>query len=386
MTGPGDDHLERLGLNAELIGLPGGAAALQTPALVLDLDAFEANMAKMRKHCEGHRVGLRPHTKTHKCVRIGELQMAAGAVGLCCAKLAEAEILVNGGLPNVLITSPVVTDAGIRRLIALNDRAREVIVVLDHADNARALAAAASADAPLNVLVDLDPGLHRTGILPGDEALALVRQIADAPSLRFRGLQMYAGNLMHVHDYAERRARSLEVMGQLAEFRTRLEDSGVAVDITSGGGTGSFDIDPDAGVLTDLQAGSYLFMDRQYNAIEPAEGALPPFHTSLLVQTTVVSCNRAGLATTDAGLKAFATDDETPIVRQGGPQGAGYFFFGDEHGGFTWKGGETVAPGDWLRAETPHCDPTFNLYDVVHCVRGDVLEDIWSIDARGASQ
>ncbi|MFK7914103.1 MAG: DSD1 family PLP-dependent enzyme, partial [Pseudomonadales bacterium] len=350
-------------LNANLIGQAGSAAELQTPALVLDLDRFDANLATMTAHCKKSGIGLRPHSKTHKCIEIAKRQLAAGAVGICCAKLGEAEVMVHGGVGQVLITSPVVAPAGAERLMALNAVADDLLVVVDNPDNVRLLAAAAKrAGKPQSVLMDLDPGLHRTGIEPGPEALALAQQIADSPDLTFRGLQMYAGNLMHIHEFAERQTRSLAVMAALAQFRDQLIAQGLQCEILSGGGTGSFDIDPDAGVLNELQAGSYLFMDRQYNAIAP-QHASHPFFTSLFVQTRVVSCNRKGLATTDAGLKAFATDDESPQIYEGGPQDAGYFFFGDEQGGLRWRTEETVQLGDWVRAVTPHCDPTINLYD-----------------------
>lgn len=371
--------------NEALIGAPGSALALETPALVLDLDRFDANMATMRRHCARAGIGLRPHTKTHKSVQIAQRQMAAGAVGLCCAKLGEAEALAAGGLQQLLLTSPVVSPRGLARLAQLNEQIDELLVVVDHPDNARALmASAAEAGKAQGVLLDLDPGLHRTGILPGPDALALARMLNDAPFLDFRGLQMYAGHLMHIADARKRRDRSLATMAELQAFAGLLADEQITVDILTGGGTGTFDIDPEASVLTDLQAGSYLFMDRQYNAIEPT-GKGHPFMTALFVQTRVISCNHAGLATTDAGLKAFATDDEAPPIARGGPQGASYFFFGDEQGGLRWDSGETVALGTVLAAITPHCDPTVNLYDELHVIQGDTLVDIWPIEGRGQS-
>lgn len=370
-------------INADLIGQAGSAAELQTPALVLDLDRFEANLATMTKHCTQAGIGLRPHSKTHKCIEIAKRQLAAGAVGICCAKLGEAEVMIAGGVGQVLLTSPVVAPRGIARLMAANAQAEDLLVVVDNPANARALAAASEqAGKAQSVLLDLDPGLHRTGIEPGPAAIALAQQLVASPHLTFRGLQMYAGNLMHVHDFEERKSRCLAVMASLVAFRAELEALDIHCEIVSGGGTGSFDIDPAAGVLNELQAGSYLFMDRQYNAIAPQHNS-HPFFTSLFVQSRVVSCNRKGLATTDAGLKAFATDDEAPQIYEGGPQEAGYFFFGDEQGGLRWRSDETVQLGDWIRAVTPHCDPTINLYDHLHVIQGERLVDIWTIDARG---
>lgn len=384
-------------LNGPLLGQAGSAEALETPALVLDLPRFEANLAAMQHHCDAQGVGLRPHSKTHKCAEIGRRQLAQGAVGLCCAKLGEAEALRAGwqandgaddqseALSRFLVTSPIVSARAVERVTALNAASEALIQVVDHPDQASALAAAARrAGKDQAVLLDLDPGMHRTGMPPGPAALNFARELAAMPGLRFLGLQMYAGSLMHVRSFKERRDRSLRVMEALDKFRRALEASGVPVPILTGGGTGTYDIDPTVAVLTELQAGSYLFMDRQYLAIE-AQGTGHRFLPALFVQTRVLSCHTSGLATTDAGLKAFATDDEAPPIYSGGPQGAQYFFFGDEQGGLRWDSSESTAPGAVLRALTPHCDPTVNLYDLLHVVDGDTLVDIWPIDGRGRS-
>ena len=373
-------------LNAALLGQPGSAARLQTPALVIDLDAFNANLQSMQQHCARSGIALRPHAKTHRCVEIAKRQCAAGAIGVCCAKLGEAEVMAAGGIASILITSPVVTPGGIERLVRLARSAPELMVVVDHADNVKALSAAAQASGrPLHVLLDLDGGLHRTGIAPGTRALELARQIVDAPGLVFRGVQMYAGQLMHVKKFAERRERSLAVLAEIAELRRSLHAIGIECEIVTGGGTGSFDIDVEARVLSELQAGSYLFMDRQYNELESRDRGAPAFLSALLVQTTIISCNTPGIATTDAGLKAFATDAGPPLVEEGAPKDARYTFFGDEYGRLAWTSDEEVRLGSWLRVIPPHCDPTFNLYDVVHVVQDGRLIDIWKIDARGRS-
>ncbi|MEM9743086.1 MAG: DSD1 family PLP-dependent enzyme [Pseudomonadota bacterium] len=369
-------------LNGGLLDQP--AAALATPALVLDLDRFEHNLKHMADHCQRVGIGLRPHSKTHKCVEIAKRQLALGAVGVCCAKLGEAEAMIAGGVGRVLITAPLASTQAMTRAVRAAAAADDLILVVDRADVAQRLnAIAATENVAVSVLLDLDPGLHRTGIEPGPAALALAQQLVAASHLRFRGLQMYAGHLMHIASFAERRSRCERVLASLRAFTRELAAVGIDCEIVSGGGTGSFDIDPDGGVFTELQAGSYAFMDRQYNSIEPCRGSTPPFFTALFVQTQVVSSNRPGLATTDAGLKAFATDDEAPPIHEGGPQGAAYFFFGDEQGGLRWDHDDRIEPGAWLRAVTPHCDPTVNLYDELHVVRGERLVDIWPIDARG---
>lgn len=371
-------------LNAPLIGVPGGRARLATPALVLDRAAFEANLARMAQEAVRTGVKLRPHAKTHKCAEIGRKQLQAGAVGLCTAKLGEAEALADQGLGALLVTSPVVTDGGIARLVALNARIPELTAVVDNAQTAALLdAAARAAGKPLTVLVDLDIGLHRTGVAPGEAAVALALQVAEAKGLRFAGLQAYAGHLMHVPDYAERRAKSHEGLRAMQSVREALAARGVACRVMTGGGTGTWNIDTQAGVLTDIQVGSYVFMDKQYAEVKEEDGRPLAFATALFVQTTVISATMPGLVTTDAGLKSFATEAGPPLLASGAPEGASYFFFGDEQGGVLGAGGLKV--GDVLACSVPHCDPTVNLHDVIHVVDGDTLVAIWPVDARGRS-
>ncbi len=374
-------------LNSTLRSVPGGRARLQTPALVVDLDVLERNIAAMAAHARKNGIALRPHAKTHKCAQIARRQIDAGALGVCCAKLGEAEALADAGIESILITSPVVTEAGIERLMALNARMPDLMAVCDNAVVARAIAAAAAGSGkPLKLLIDIDPGMSRTGIAAGDGAVALVKQVAQSNSLEYAGLQCYAGNVQHLEEPEERRAKSLEAMTMLGDLRDRLAKEDLAPKIISGGGTGTFDIDPAAHVLTELQVGSYVFMDKQYNEVWTKPGDRVPFETSLFVQTTVISANRDGLATTDAGFKSFATDAGNPVIASGAPDGATYFFFGDEQGGVIYdfaKG--KLAPGHGITCVVPHCDPTVNLYDCIHAVRGDTLSFIWAVESRGKS-
>ena len=374
-------------LNADLIGQADGRLRLQTPALVVDLDVLERNIARMAEHAKRQNIALRPHAKTHKSAEIARRQIEAGALGVCVAKLGEAEALAEKGIDSLFVTSPVVTDAGIARLVELNAQLRELFAVCDNADVAGRLAAAARArGTTLKLLVDIDPGLGRTGVALGDNALELVRLVADSSGVEFAGLQCYAGQLQHLESPNERRERSLAVLRELGEFRDRLLREGLNPSILSGGGTGTFDIDADARVLTELQVGSYIFMDRQYRQVWEKPGEAVPFETSLFVQTTVISANRDGLATTDAGFKAFATDADAPRIAWGAPEGANYFFFGDEQGGILYSSAEKkLVPGDVIGCVVPHCDPTVNLYDCYHAVRGDRLEAIWPVDSRGRS-
>jgi len=374
-------------LNADLIGVGGGRSRLATPALVIDLDLLEDNIAHMAAHAGANGIALRPHAKTHKCSQIAKLQIAAGAPGVCVAKLGEAEALAEAGIDSILVTSPVVTDRAIARLVALNSKIRELIAVCDNCAVAKRFAeVAASLGKPLKLLVDIDPGLGRTGLRPGTDAIALVCEIARNPAFELKGLQCYAGDLQHLESYNERRAKSLAALADLASLCRSLESEGIAPKIVSGGGTGTFDIDAEARILTELQVGSYVFMDRQYNEAWEKSGGRAPFATSLFVQTTVISANRDGLATTDAGFKAFATDAGVPVIVGGAPAGASYFFFGDEQGGILYPSERgKLQPGDVVVCAVPHCDPTVNLYDCYHAVRGDRLEAIWPIEGRGRS-
>lgn len=349
---------------------------IQTPALVVDLGALERNVAKMADHCRVHGISLRAHAKTHKCARIARAQIAAGAIGQCCASLDEAEMLVGAGIESVLITSPLTSEAAIRRLLQLNAAAPGLMSVVDNHPAVERLAQAAiGAGQKLKLLVDVDIGHHRTGIAPGKPACALAARVAQSPNLEFAGLQGYAGHLMHLADRDARQARLAAALEQLRLTRDQLRDMGLSPRIVTGGGTGSFDIDPAAQVLTELQAGSYIFMDRQYNEVWTEEGA--PFETSLFVLTRVVSANHPDIATTDAGLKAFSTDADPPLISFG--PGGTYAFFGDEYGRVTLAGGARTQPGDAVVCITPHCDPTVNLYGHYLVVRGGEVVDRWPI-------
>jgi D-serine deaminase-like pyridoxal phosphate-dependent protein len=357
---------------------------LATPALVLDRAAFARNIAAMQEHCNRVRLKLRPHAKTHKSVTIAKEQLAAGAVGQCCAKLGEAEALADGGIDSILITSPIVASQAFARVGALNARMNDLMVVADSDVCVDGYARAArESKRPLKVIVDVDIGLHRTGVSPGGPALNLAQRIK-AAGLWFMGLQGYAGQLQHVADFEERQMKSLAAVKLLGETRDLLVRHGLPCPIVSGGGTGTYNIDPDARVFTELQAGSYVFMDKQYNDVRIANGAPLPFETSLFVQTTVISANTAGIVTTDAGLKAFATEAGEPVIQSGAPEGAKYFFFGDEQGGVL-TGDKQMELGTIALCSAPHCDPTVNLYDFYHVVEGDALVDIWPIEARGRS-
>ena len=377
-----------LGPNEALIDAAGSRARLSTPALVLDLDRFEANVATMAAWAKDAGVNLRPHAKMHKTPQVAEAQIAAGAVGICCATVGEAEVMVAAGIPDVLITSPAVAPGKPERVAALNRAARRLAVVADHPENVATLAAAnASGDRPLTVYLEVDVGSARTGVTEAPAGVAVVEAIRRHDSLRFGGVQAYAGYLQHMPDYDERRAELERAMAPLRDVLAALAEIGVRPEVVTGGGSGSHRMDPEMGLLTELQVGSYCVMDVDYDRIDfVGGGGAPPYLPALFVQATAINVNHGDTAIVDAGLKVFATDGPLPRFADGAPVGATFRFKGDEHGAVVYgDANERLALGDTVLIEAPHCDPTVNLHDFLHCVRGDLLVDIWPIAARGTS-
>lgn len=373
-------------LHRGLIGQQGSRLALNTPALVIDRDALARNIAKMAAVARDAGMALRPHAKTHKSADIAKLQIEAGAVGVCCAKLGEAEALAEGGVGDILITSPVVTPQAIARLAALHERMPSLRVAADNPDNVDALARAVSASAkPLPVVVDLDPGIRRTGVGSPEAAVLLAQRIAAAPSLRFAGVQYYCGVQQHIESYADRRAAIEDRTNYLSEVIAALRAADLPPEVVTGGGTGTHHIDAALGVLTELQAGSYVFMDRQYLACDLSGDGVAPFETALMIEAHVVSANHASMATVDCGFKALSTDGGTPQILAGAPSETMFVFMGDEHGALIAPG-HTFQLGDRIVLSAPHCDPTVNLYDAYHVVRGETLIDIWPVSGRGRSR
>jgi D-threonine aldolase len=349
----------------------------ETPALILDRAALARNIAAMAAFAADRGLALRPHAKTHKSADIARLQIEAGAVGLCCAKLGEAEALAEQGVGDIHLTSPVVAPAALARLAALAGRIR-LSAVVDHPDAAAALDDALQT--PLDVLIDVDPGTRRTGVASAEAAVALARVIASGAKLRLAGVQFYCGSQQHIESFADRRAAIAEKTDYLRQVLAALAAAGFEMAHVTGGGTGSFAIDAELGVLTELQAGSYVFMDREYRDCELA-GA-PAFEPALFVDATVISANHPGMVTLDAGIKSFATDAGVPVVWAGAPRDSRYVFMGDEQGALL---GDGLPPlGSRVRLIPPHCDPTVNLYDCYQMVDGDALT-AWRVTARGRS-
>ena len=375
-------------LHDALIGRQGSRADLNTPVLILDRDALDRNIARMAALTKAAGVALRPHAKTHKSVAIARRQLDAGAVGVCCAKIGEAEVLADGGITGILITSPVAAPAAIVRLAALAARAEGLMAVVDHpAVAARLDVALAAEGARLDVVIDIDPGIARTGVASAEAAVALAQTIDALPNLTYRGVQFYCGSQQHIESYAERRAAIVERTDYLRGAIAALADAGFAPPIVTGSGTGTHRIDLDLGVFTELQAGSYVFMDKQYLDCELADGDAAPFEVALAVDARVVSANHSGLVTIDAGFKSLSTDGGVAVVRRGAPETAFFAFMGDEHAALIAPGiGDALHPGDPVSLTVPHCDPTVNLYDHYHVVAGDTLIDIWPVSARGCAR
>ena len=355
--------------------------ALPTPALVLNRPAFEHNLQTMAAHLKNHGKAQRPHAKTHKCPLIAQQQMAAGAVGVCAAKLGEVAALVSAGVCDVLITSPLTSAAKIDALNTLLEHSEELKLVVDSAVGMDVLEQGIANDKRLGVVLDFDVELGRTGMR--DDALAqkLHDRIDADPRFHFAGIQHYAGHLMHLQTFEERKTRSLEswqtVLDRVSQFAPK---------IITGGGTGTFDIDVLEDQITDLQVGSYIFMDREYLDIDAQNKATGhPFESSLSVACTFVSAPKQGMATVDGGYKAFASDSVTPMpVTLDGCQ---FFFGGDEHGFVKLpKGFQEPVLGEVHQFMVPHCDPTVNLHDYYWVQEADgLIHELWPITARGGS-
>jgi D-serine deaminase-like pyridoxal phosphate-dependent protein len=366
-------------------------AAIDTPALVIDLDAMERNVAAMAAFAGERGLRLRPHAKTHKSAAIAKLQMAAGAVGVCVQKLSEAEALAERGVPDIYISNEIVDAAKLSRVAALAGRIRLAIAVDSRTGIDRLAAALKAAGTQMDVFVEIDVGQGRCGAAPAAAgALALCVQ---SHGLRFAGLQAYHGGAQHLRSPAERQAAIEHAAALVRSAQASLAAAGVQCPLVTGAGTGTFALEAASGVWGELQCGSYVFMDRDYAdnqlAAQPAGAGQVAFEHALFVKSQVMSVGVAH-AVVDAGHKSHAIDSGMPRVWQGG------FAFsngGDEHGILT-----PLTQANGLRAALPelgdtvwlipgHCDPTVNLHDFYIGVRGGLangfVESIWAVDARG---
>ncbi len=353
-------------------------ADVDTPALILDLNAFEANLDRLAADLDGTGVRLRAHAKTHKSPVIAHLQMARGAVGQCVQKVAEAEVMAWGGVPDIIVTNQVVGAGKLARLAALA-RITRIAVCADDARQIRALeAAAAAAGVRIPVLVEIDVGMGRCGTMVGPDAVALAGQIAGSRHLEFRGLQAYHGAAQHMRAAGEREAAIAGAATQVRRTLEQLRQQGLACPVVGGAGTGTFALEIASGVYTEVQCGSYCFMDADYARNADAPG----FGQALFVLATVMSTAQPDIAVVDAGLKALSTDSGMPLVWQ--RSGLRYVGASDEHGKLACEAGSRPELGEKLLLVPGHCDPTVDRYDWYVGVRSGVVECLWPVAARGA--
>ncbi len=372
-------------INADLIGLVGGAAKLTTPALLLDLEAMRSNMRYLASECARHGMKLRPHAKTHKCAEIAMEQLESGAAGVCCATPHEVIALASAGVPRLHLTTPVFQPRHFERLAALHGQGVELMVAVDHPDQIASWETTlGDAGRPLPVLVDIDIGMGRTGVASTEAAVELARRIAAHRGLHYAGVQGYSGMVQHINDYAERRAVYGRQLDHFQHVLDTLRQADLPPEIISGGGTGTFGIDVERGIFTESQAGSYIFMDVEYHDVQLFPDRDNPYKTSLFLRTSVLNDKVPGQLTVNAGFKSFATDG--PLARiHGQLDGRRYELYGDEFGRIVLGSSHARADpvGSHVDLVTPHCDPTINLHDCYHVIEGDRVIDIWPIVARG---
>jgi D-serine deaminase-like pyridoxal phosphate-dependent protein len=347
---------------------------------VLDLDAFERNLQRMMDALKGHPVRLRAHAKSHKCPEIAHRQIALGAVGICCQKVSEAAVFVDAGIQDVLVTNQLVGTTKLLHLAELARRARMGVLVDDPLQVLALADVARSQGVAIDVYVEVDVGGRRCGVTPGAAAAQLARLIADRAPLRFAGLQCYQGAAQHQRTPLERAQAIAQACDAATLSRSLIEADGLQVERITGAGTGTFLLERDSGVFNEIQAGSYIFMDRDYGDNQLGGQDLR-FEHALFVRTAVMSRTQPMRAILDAGLKASSFDSGMPTVWQR-PE-LNYLKASDEHGVLDVPADSSLALGDALMLVPGHCDPTVNLYDELVCIRGDRVEAIWPIAARG---
>ena len=360
---------------------------LDTPALIVDLDKMEQNIKTVHTRLQGTGVGVRPHVKTHKCPAIAKMQIDAGALGVCAAKLGEAEVMLENGIKNVLMTTVNVSAPKIIKAMALRKKHKGFIQAADNPQNIQDLQEAAKA-AGITAEVALDINvIRRSGVPPGEQALALAQMIDKMPNLKFCGILAYDGAVQHVAGFQKRKEQALNTFESVVKSYDMMKAAGLNMEIFSGGGTGTYDIMIDVPGFTDVQVGSYIFMDRQYIEIGGAknEKVLDDFAPSLTVIATILNNYYPGRLTTDSGSKAFTLNKPNPMVI--GEPDFDYNAGSDEYGSITFeKSNKSYKVGDRLEVIPPHCDPIVNLYDVIYGTRGDKVVSVIPVLARGKSQ
>jgi D-serine deaminase-like pyridoxal phosphate-dependent protein len=365
-------------------------AAIDTPALVIDLDAMQRNLQRMQSFANTHGLALRPHAKMHKCAALAQLQMQAGAVGVCVQKVSEADMLSRLGVRNIYISNEIISLQKCERLADIAKRLLPqngyIAVAVDSLLGIERLTHALQThggDARLTVFVEIDVGQGRCGVAPGAAALPLVRAIQAQPSLVFGGLQAYHGKAQHLRAVAERREAIAQALMSVQQTRQALQAAGITAPLVTGAGTGSFVHEAASGVYGELQVGSYLFMDADY-AANQADAAAPRFEHALFVKSQIISASSTHVVC-DAGHKSHAIDSGLPRVWAGHSADWVFANGGDEHG--ILRGSALPHLGDTVWLVPGHCDPTVNLHNHMVGVRGGldrgVVEQIFSVDTRG---
>lgn len=358
--------------------------ALDTPSMVVDLDLMESNIAKLMSRLLPTGVSIRPHLKTTKSAVLARRLVAAGATGGCVAKLSEAEVLCALGFDDLLITCEVIGAPKVQRLVELWSQHRGIQVVVDSEAGAGAVEeemVRRGVQGEMRVLIDLDVGLHRTGVQPGEAARALARYVAGLKHLKLMGVQGYEGHLQHVHSFEERREKCWESMRVLTETAEVLRKDGHGIEVVTTGGTGTAEFCASVKGVTEVQPGSFIFMDTDYRA---AIGTT--YANSLTILSTVISTQGPNIVTIDAGLKSLTTDSGFAECKTSGYK---YGVLGDEHGSLQWDVGSSTKPlmiGDRVEMVPSHIDPTINLHDNYYAHRNGVIEEIWAVDSRGKVQ
>jgi len=360
---------------------------LDTPALCVDLDKLSQNIASMRTRLAGMNVVSRPHAKTHKCPTIAKLQLANGSIGICTAKISEAEVMSAAGIGPILMTTSNVTANKIRRAMAIRKTNPQFVQAVDYPQNARDLNDAAKQSGVVaDVVIDVAIGT-RSGIPAGDQAVALAQLVDKLPNLKLRGVISYDGGAQHIKGFKNRLDQTLNRFAPSLETYERMKKTGLNTEIFSGGGTGTYNILPKVKGVTDVQVGSYIFMDCQYLEIggESNEEVYTDFAPSLTVVTTVLNTYFPNSITTDAGAKALTLNKPGPWVV--GEKSFTYNAGSDEFGVIRYETAQrSYKVGDKMELIVPHCDPVVNEYDQMYAIRGDKVEAVWPIAARGHSQ
>lgn len=356
-------------------------SSLDTPSMIVDLDLMEKNIQKLMSQLLPTGISIRPHSKTTKSAILAQKLISAGARGACVAKLSEAETMCSKGLTDLLITCEIIGSAKVSRLVELFKKHKGVKIVVDSEEGARAIDAAigeAGVAERISTLIDLDVGLHRTGVQPGEPALRLARTVAGLEHLELIGVQGYEGHLQHIHGLEERKRLCLESMKILVDTADALRKEGYKIDVVTTGGTGTAEFCVTVPGVTEVQPGSFLFMDTDYrNAVGTK------YSNSLTILATVISKQGPKSITIDAGLKSLTTDSGLAECKT---LGYTYGVLGDEHGSLSWTDGPDLKIGDRVEMIPSHIDPTINLHDFYYAHRNGVIEEIWPVDARGKVQ